>query len=153
MTKNVIVHICGTSSDCADVKMHSGINDAGKAESVEVTVPGLYFYRNSQHVVLYQDTQEQGGGKNMLKMTKEWLRMKKSGVLETTMEFQPGKEHLTDYRTPYGTMKVQTVTQAYELTEGEDLLKVMLEYGLTMNGAQQLRNRLEIEVRARDDSP
>ncbi|MDD6208280.1 MAG: DUF1934 domain-containing protein [Clostridiales bacterium] len=138
MTKDVMVHIRGVS-----LEEENGV-------PVEVTAQGQYYYKNFQHVVFYQDPEgEHGGGKNMLKITPEKMVMKKSGHLETIMEFQPGKEHLCDYRTPYGTMKVHTNTSRYDVTEREHSIEIQMEYGLSMNGAYVSACRLNIMIESK----
>lgn len=138
MTKEVMIHIRGISLEEKD------------APPVEVTAPGTYYYKNFQHVVLYEEPEgEQGGGKNMLKISRDHMLMKKSGMLNTVMEFQPGKEHLGDYRTPYGTMKVHTATNVYDVSERDNTLEIRLEYGLSMNGAYVSSCRLEIRIESK----
>ena len=83
MEKDVLIHVCGLQ-----------LMEAQGDEPVEIIVPGEYYYRNGSHYLRYEEMTEDFPEKtvNYIKMSREGLEVRKKGLVNVHMVFEPGKK-------------------------------------------------------------
>lgn len=137
MTKEVRITVRGTQWD-----------DAGGSGSTEITASGEYYFRNGSHYIFYEERAEDFGGtiKNSIKLKGDLLELNRKGAVNSRMVFETGKSHVTDYATPYGMLRLETVTSRILCVEGEYGMQIKAEYELWADGVRVSQCRLTIRI-------
>lgn len=144
MTKDVLVRISG---------LHLEVDaEAGKEnEAIEVIVPGVYYFKNGKHYILYEEIDEGGRAtKNQIKLCEDKrVEIRKSGVLTAHMIFEAGKKTQGCYQTPYGQMQVAMDTRENIITIEEKRICIEIDYRLEVNQNPFSDCRIEISITAK----
>ena len=137
MTKDVRITVKGVQRD-----------DTGETGSTETVVSGEYYFRNGSHYILYEETAEDSGErvKNSLKLKGNLLELNRKGAVNSRMVFETGKRHVLDYATPFGLLRMETVTSRILCTEKEECLRIRAEYELWADGRKVSSCRLTVKI-------
>ena len=142
MTKEVLITIAGMHTDAID---KGELNDG----PIEVVTPASYFCKNGKHYILYDEVAEgiPGVTKNKIKITGDKVgEIMKSGITNTHMVFEKEKEHLTNYKTPYGQLMMGIHTKHIEILEEEDRIFAEIHYNLDVNEEAIAECEIQINV-------
>lgn len=125
MTGNVQVVITGRQLD-----------EAGEETITESRTAAECYEKNGGFYLLYEERPEGAGVpvRNIIKWKGSALELTKRGALNTRMVFEPGKEHRTDYITPYGSVKMELFTRAAEASFRDEEITIRVEYTLSSEG-------------------
>ena len=122
MNKEVIINISGLQLD------------AGREEPIELMTTGDYYLKNGKHYVIYDElTDDSQVVKNRLKISPKVVEVTKKGASSSHMVFERGKENLTYYDTPFGSLLLGINTSKIDLEEKEDSMALHIDYGLSIN--------------------
>lgn len=122
MNKEVIINISGLQLD------------AGTEEPIELMTTGDYYLKNGKHYVIYDElTDDSQVVKNRLKISPKIVEVTKKGASSSHMVFERGKENLTYYDTPFGSLLLGINTSKIDLEEKEDSMALHIDYGLSIN--------------------
>ena len=122
MNKEVIINISGLQLD------------AGTEEPIELMTTGDYYLKNGNHYVIYDElTDDSQVVKNRLKISPKVVEVTKKGASSSHMVFERGKENLTYYDTPFGSLLLGINTSKIDLEEKEDSMALHIDYGLSIN--------------------
>ena len=122
MNKEVIINISGLQLD------------AGTEEPIELMTTGDYYLKNGKHYVIYDElTDDSQVVKNRLKISPKVVEVTKKGASSSHMAFERGKENLTYYDTPFGSLLLGINTSKIDLEEKEDSMALHIDYGLSIN--------------------
>ena len=122
MNKEVIINISGLQLD------------AGTEEPIELMTTGDYYLKNGKHYVIYDElTDDSQVVKNRLKISPKVVEVTKKGASSSHMVFERGKETLTYYDTPFGSLLLGINTSKIDLEEKEDSMALHIDYGLSIN--------------------
>ena len=122
MNKEVIINISGLQLD------------AGTEEPIELMTTGDYYLKNGKHYVIYDElTDDSQVVKNRLKISPKVMEVTKKGASSSHMVFERGKENLTYYDTPFGSLLLGINTSKIDLEEKEDSMALHIDYGLSIN--------------------
>ena len=123
MTKDVLLTIRG-------IQMIDG-----EGSDMEMVVRGEYYQKNGKHYILYEEMIEDFDGKvkNMIKVSAGGMDLIKKGIANTHMQFEKGRKNLSCYTTPLEDMVVGIQANRIRIKEGEDSLKVEIDYSLDIN--------------------
>ena len=97
----------------------------------------------------YEESELSGleGHQTNLRLHSDAVDMERVGEFGVSMHFERGKQHLTQYETPYGPIAVSVFgNQVYHAID-ENGGKVRLGYVLDLDGAQSYENTLSIDVK------
>ena len=137
MDKNVIVSLKGFQY----------IRSEDENKPVEIMIPGVYYHKNGQHYVVFDEIQEGLSGKthSVLKFTDDLLLVRRSGVIEVEMLFEKEKRTSASYHTPFGMMNLQISATSFRLEEQENRIDYKVGYALTVE--DDVTADCEIEIR------
>ena len=108
--------------------------DAGTEEPIELMTTGDYYLKNGKHYVIYDElTDDSQVVKNRLKISPKVVEVTKKGASSSHMVFERGKENLTYYDTPFGSLLLGINTSKIDLEEKEDSMALHIDYGLSIN--------------------
>lgn len=122
MTKDVLINISGLQVD------------VDSDEPIEVMTTGAYYLKNGKHYILYDEIAENHEViKNILKIGPQTVELTKKGGSSSHMVFEKGKENLSYYDTPFGSLLLGVNTSSIEWKEQENHMKLRVNYDLTIN--------------------
>ena len=108
--------------------------DAGTEEPIELMTTGDYYLKSGKHYVIYDElTDDSQVVKNRLKISPKVVEVTKKGASSSHMVFERGKENLTYYDTPFGSLLLGINTSKIDLEEKEDSMALHIDYGLSIN--------------------
>ena len=140
MTKDVLISVEG---------MHfSGKQDP---EKVEIINTGNYYKKNDYHYVLYDEATEGSTEvtKNMIKFRDGEALMHKKGFINADMLFEENRKNTSCYMTPFGDIMLDINTNAVDISEEEDSIRLSVDYDLEANYEQLANCRINICIRPR----
>ena len=123
MTKDVLITISGVQMlDEEDM-------------DVEMVTRGDYYHRNGKHYILYDEVMEgfEGTVRNVIKVSPESVDIIKQGAASARMQFEKNKKNLSCYTTPLGDLMIGIQANRISIDEGQDHLKINVEYSLDIN--------------------
>lgn len=122
MKKEVIINISGLQLDISS------------EEPIELMTTGAYYLKNGKHYIMYDElTDDSQIVKNRLKISPKVVEVTKKGASSSHMVFERGKENLTYYDTPFGSLLLGINTSKIDLQETEDSMALHIDYGLSIN--------------------
>lgn len=122
MNKEVIINISGLQLE------------VGTEEPIELMTTGDYYLKNGKHYIMYDElTDDSQVVKNRLKISPKIVEVTKRGASSSHMVFERGKENLTYYDTPFGSLLLGINTSKIDLEEKEDSMALHIDYGLSIN--------------------
>ena len=141
MEKEVLSHVWGLQ-----------LVEGTGVETVEIIVPGEYYYRNGSHYLRYEEMTEDFPEKtvNYIKMSREGLEVRKKGLVNVHMVFEPGKKNMTYYTTPFGTLQLGIAATSLDLAEEKDNLYMKADYALEMNDEHVADCYLTIQAQSKN---
>lgn len=109
MDKNVLIHVRG-------LQMMEPDDDQ---EPIEIVVPGQYYFRNGNHYLRYEEILAENSEPtvNYIKISPTGMEVRKKGLVNMHMVFEPGKKNMTYYTTPYGTLQLGIAATGMDLKE------------------------------------
>ena len=109
MTKDILINISGLQLDIDD------------QEPVEMMTTGAYYLKNGKHYILYDEISDDNEiVKNILKIGPETVELTRKGGSGSHMVFEKGKENLSYYDTPFGSLLMGVNTSEIRLKEQEN---------------------------------
>lgn len=140
MTKDVLIRISG-------IQMAEGDRD-----DIEMITIGDYFQKNGKHYIIYDEVMEgfEGVVRNIMKISERGLDISKKGVTNVHMVFEVDKKNVSCYATPLGDLTVGINTSRIKIDEGEDNLKVKVDYSLDINYEHISECNIVVNICSRD---
>ena len=124
-------------------------DQSGEESCVEMMTDGVVQVEDGCTVLSYEESALSGleGHRTHLRLSEGAVDMERVGEFGVHMHFEKGRQHLTQYETPYGPLAVTVfgnqVYHALDETGG----KVLLEYVLNLDGAQSFENTLRVDIK------
>ena len=117
--------------------------------SVELISEGEYEYSPEKAVIKYKETGEDtfSGTDAVLTVENDTAVLVRRGNGSSEMTFKKGIEHKCDYRTPYGNLKLVSITREMNASLDENGGDVLISYLLYMEGAESIENSIKINVK------
>ena len=94
----------------------------------------------------FQDTT-----KNIIKFTGSQMEVTKKGLVNVHMIFEQNKKNMTSYATPFGNILIGIDTDAVEIEEEKDAIRVNVEYSLEANYEHMADCKIEMKIRPREE--
>mgnify|MGYP005790786409 FL=1 len=144
MDKNVLIHVRG-------LQMMEPDDDQ---EPIEIVVPGQYYFRNGNHYLRYEEILAENSEStvNYIKISPTGMEVRKKGLENMHMVFEPGKKNMTYYTTPYGTLQLGIAATGMDLKETEDGIDMTVDYSLDMNEQHVADCCLSVRAQSADSS-
>ncbi len=118
----------------------------GETNAIEVVAEGRHYEKNGMHYVLYDDQMADETISTILRIEPDRLRLTRNGAIAQDQYFMNGMESTSEYRTPFGSMKLSVRTQNMEIAYGTVSGEIRVDYAMAINGMWQSNNSLSISV-------
>ena len=137
MTKDVLINISGIQIQ------------ADPEEPIEMITTGAYYLKNGKHYILYNEIEEDHGIiKNILKIGPETVEISKKGSRSSHMVFEKGKENLSYYDTPFGSMLLGVSTSDIRWHEQKDRMNLQVDYDLSINSDHISKCKIDVSIQS-----
>lgn len=123
--------------------------ETGEETVTKSVLSAEYYERGGSVYILYEEPGEDGDAavKNCIKLKPPAVEIIKKGPVNARMVFEPGREHLTDYVTPFGCLKIGILTETAEVSRSEKGTEIFLSYALTTQGIPFSRCAMSIAAK------
>lgn len=125
------------------------VDAAGEESRIALSVTGRRFLRGESRYVSYDDGTLIDGAiiPSVLRIASAGVMLQRRGVVRWTQHFAAGEERTSNYRTPYGTFLIKTMTRRLRMRvfpAGRE--EIYIFYTLYVDGVRQSDNTLEIRI-------
>lgn len=126
-------------------------------EQINTVSEGVYeISSDGTGIIEYKEIQEADGhrivfhNKAIISSDRTTLEIQRGGAMSTGLVFTEGKEHETEYNTPYGKMFMKVVTKRLVFEEGDaGVIKAVAEYAIKMDDEVVSDSVITIETKTR----
>ena len=125
------------------------VDAAGEESRIALSVTGRRFLRGESRYVSYADGTLIDGAiiPSVLRIASAGVMLQRRGVVRWTQHFAAGEERTSNYRTPYGTFLIKTMTRRLRMRAFPDgREEIYIFYTLYVDGVRQSDNTLEIRI-------
>lgn len=124
-------------------------------ETFEVATEGRFTKRDGKYYVTYEGSEVIGyeNSKTTLKIKPDFVSMIRfeKGGSSSQMVFEKQKNYVGVYNTPFGVINVGVYTNNMKVSVDDNGGEVTVDYFLTMNNLDAVRNILNVHIRKVED--
>ena len=136
MTKEVLINISGLQMD------------VDPENPIEMVTTGAYYLKNGKHYILYDELSEDNEvTKNVLKIGPNSVELTRKGPQGSHMIFEEGKENLSYYDTPFGSLLMGVNTSNIDWMEEEEQMRLQVDYNLSVNSDHVSKCKIDVNIR------
>ncbi len=121
-------------------------DSTGQEAVTKTTALAKYYIKNGGFYLLFDETSDTDNTTihSRIKYKAPLLELVRTGAVSTHMTFEEGKEHMTEYVTPYGSLQLGVFTRfvSQSCQNGRNVIRAV--YNLTADG--QVVSECEIEI-------
>ena len=120
----------------------------GEENKIEVVSVSKHYYKNDVHYVLYNDSENLGVDhtSTLLKIDKDNVTLIRKGKVEQTQFFKKLETSSSNYKTPFGNMRLTVLTKELDIAFGTVTGDIVIDYELAIDGQWQSENELRINI-------
>lgn len=136
--KNVMLKIKGKQT-----------NTEGEENIIELITEGKLYIKNGSYYLVYDETEISGmeGSTTTLKIQGHKISMKRFGNNSSSLIFEEGKRHRTEYVTAYGDMTIEVITNNVDVSISDaGKGNIGLSYKLNISDNMESKNNLTIDI-------
>jgi uncharacterized beta-barrel protein YwiB (DUF1934 family) len=120
------------------ILVKTDIRTGGSKETFELTAFGRYYKKNGSRFLQYDEENEAGTVKTIVKMAEGEALILRSGAVKMRLPFRMNKKMRGSYEMPFGTMEMLTLTkglsQSFDDSSGTGSFDLL--YEMKMQGSQ-----------------
>ena len=134
--QNVRIKITGTHGEGSD------------RETVVTDCEGVLYEKNGKHYLRYTEKDAASGQdrKALIKVEGGTVTVEYKGNTDTVMIFEVGRKNRSMYRTPMGSMMLETDTKFMEIKTGEASLDIEIDYLMSLGGGEPANAAINIKA-------
>ncbi|AJA46355.1 hypothetical protein CPAST_c02550 [Clostridium pasteurianum DSM 525 = ATCC 6013] len=127
----------------------SSIQGNKEDDSIQVVTPGSFYSKDDCYYAVYEETEISGmeGTTTTLKIGPEELILLREGTTNANMHFVNGKNNLSMYDTPYGTLKMEVNTKNIDIDINEKGGNIAVKYDMNISGQMVPETSLDINIK------
>ncbi len=131
------------------VKFVTQIRDGARKETIAFDTNGLYYEKGQSTYLTFEEPNEQGQVRTIVKIQDEVVRIMRSGALSMRQMHVKGEKTEGVYESALGTFRLETKTDNVQLEWSEKTRKgqLFLTYALLLNGSDAGRYTITIQFK------
>ncbi len=116
---------------------------------IEVITPGSFYKKDDTYYAIYKETKISGmeGTTTTLKIAGDKFSLIRTGSTTSKMEFHKGKDNISMYNTPYGTIELKTETNKLVVNLDDEGGNIFIDYVMNIAGNKPQNTLLEINIK------
>ncbi|TFE04183.1 DUF1934 domain-containing protein [Jeotgalibacillus salarius] len=108
----------------------------GSKEELSLQSEGEWIEKNNIHYLKYEEHQEAGTVRTIVKMEEDSAVILRSGAIKMRLAFRRGDKMMSSYESEHGTLSLITDTKSYDHTTPDpENGRFQITYGLEMQGS------------------
>jgi uncharacterized beta-barrel protein YwiB (DUF1934 family) len=134
------------------ITVNSVMDDSsGESDEMSFITEGILYREDDNFVISYEESEITGldGTTTTLRVNKNSATLSRHGSVDTTMFFEEGKTHLSDYDTKYGTVMLGITAKKLDVNLSESGGDIKVDYILEYNRSYGGKNSLHVSVSER----
>ncbi len=118
---------------------------------MELSFDGRYHIKGDAHYIIYEQVDEDSKlpVKSRIKIADDVVNVVRRGQTYSNMMFSKGVEHISDYVTSVGAMKMRVMPHIVDIDVKEDYIGIKLEYDLELNDQFISVCKMDIDINSR----
>lgn len=127
----------------------SSIQGSKEDDSIQVVTPGNFYLKDNVYYAVYEETEISGmeGTTTTLKISPNELILLREGTTNANMHFVNGKNNLSMYDTPYGTLKMEVITKEIAIDINDEGGNIAVIYDMNISGQKVPETSLDINIK------
>ncbi|KEZ49026.1 DUF1934 family protein [Metabacillus indicus] len=138
-----------TASKPVQVIVKTEINQGGDTENLELFTSGEHYVKNNASYLSYHEEHEYGKVKTVVKFRDDEVFIMRSGAVSMKQRFVKDVDTMTNYRTQFGELRLETRTKAISvrMTDGNAGGIIRVQYELQIGEEDSHSHMLTIMFR------
>lgn len=138
-----------TASKPVQVIVKTEINQGGDTENLELFTSGEHYVKNNASYLSYHEEHEYGKVKTVVKFRDDEVFIMRSGAVSMKQRFVKDVDTMTNYRTQFGELRLETRTKAISvrMTDGNSGGIIRVQYELQIGEEDSHSHMLTIMFR------
>ncbi|KEZ49355.1 DUF1934 domain-containing protein [Metabacillus indicus] len=138
-----------TASKPVQVIVKTEINQGGDTENLELFTSGEHYVKNNASYLSYHEEHEYGKVKTVVKFRDDEVFIMRSGAVSMKQRFVKDVDTMTNYRTQFGELRIETRTKAISvrMTDGNAGGIIRVQYELQIGEEDSHSHMLTIMFR------
>lgn len=126
------------------------VNLQDEPEVMAIETEATYYHKDVRHYVYFEENVDGQFIKNLYKFNQGQFYMSKQGGISVEMNLTMGEIARVQYKTPYGGIPMLVETKKLILEERDDLIRIKIEYTLSIQEGEKQIHELIMEIRPRE---
>ena len=138
MKKDVIISIKGLQQSQGETQ-----------DPITLVTAGRYYRKNGSYYISYEETELTGleGTRTTLRIKPNAVRLVRTGLYPSELEFEQGKRHMSLYHTDYGDLSIVVSTQHISSTLTDDGGELDVKYTVEVANTPVGVNHLILNIK------
>lgn len=111
-----------------------------QTDTITETAYGNFYEKNGKQYILYKAENEGDKTSVVIRIDRDTVSIKRSGAVETSMEYRIDAKRSFLYKMPYGTIEMELETQRIVSDLTENGGRIELVYTLSVQGGKYFNN-------------
>lgn len=120
--------------------------DGGETAVTKTSALAKFYQKNGSLYLLFDEASNENGAviHSRIKYKAPLLELARTGAVTTHMTFEEGKEHMAEYVTPYGSVRLGILTHSLTQSCQNGRNVIRADYSLTSEGEPVSEHEIEI---------
>ena len=138
MKKDVIISIRGLQEQ-----------DGESGDPITLVTPGRYYRKNDSYYISYEESELTGlaGTRTTLRVKPDFVKLVRTGLYPSELQFELGKRHMSLYHTDYGDLSIVVSTNHIRNTLTDDGGDLDVQYTVEVANTPVGINHLSLTIK------
>ena len=138
MKKDVIISIRGLQEQ-----------DGEAGDPITLVTPGRYYRKNDSYYISYEESELTGlaGTRTTLRVKPDFVKLVRTGLYPSELQFELGKRHMSLYHTEYGDLSIVVSTNHIRNTLTDDGGDLDVQYTVEVANTPVGVNHLSLTIK------
>jgi uncharacterized beta-barrel protein YwiB (DUF1934 family) len=138
MKKDVIISIRGLQEQ-----------DGEAGDPITLVTPGRYYRKNDSYYISYEESELTGlaGTRTTLRVKPDFVKLVRTGLYPSELQFELGKRHMSLYHTDYGDLSIVVSTNHIRNTLTDDGGDLDVQYTVEVANTPVGVNHLSLTIK------
>ncbi|MBR5536439.1 MAG: DUF1934 domain-containing protein [Clostridia bacterium] len=138
MKKDVIISIRGLQEQ-----------DGETGDPITLVTPGRYYRKNDSYYISYEESELTGlaGTRTTLRVKSDFVKLVRTGLYPSELQFELGKRHMSLYHTDYGDLSIVVSTNHIRNTLTDDGGDLDVQYTVEVANTPVGVNHLSLTIK------
>lgn len=123
-------------------------DDAGNMDTIEFKTSGKLFEKNGNTYIIYKEKQDGEEITNTIKISDEYVSMKRMGAFNTDIRIKTGEKYVCRYVIPQGAFLIETNGRKIDIEKDNcGNIRLFMDYDIDIIDMFRGRNKVTVDVK------